>query len=92
MTMSSYRPAAPPATILDEVIGSDPRRRCRACEAVCATVWGAGLNACASVAERRSWQLSYAEYLSRLAVAHAHETSPPAVAKGLVARPLPTGQ
>lgn len=92
MTMSSYRPAAPPATILDEVVGSDPRRRFRACEAVCATVWGAGLNACASAAERHQWQLSYAEHIARLAIAHAHETSPRSVDQGLVARPLPTGQ
>lgn len=72
----AYRPKMPSATILDEIVCDDPWRRFRACEAVCATIWGAGLNSCASAVERRRWQLSYAEHIARLAVAHAHETTP----------------
>jgi len=72
----AYRPKMPSATILDEIVCNDLSRRFRACEAVCATVWGAGLNSCVSVAERHRWQLGYAEYISRLAIAHAHETTP----------------
>lgn len=76
MMSVAFRPKMPPATILEEIVCDDAARRFRACEAVCATIWGAGLNSCATLAERRSWQLSYAEHLARLAVTYAHETTP----------------
>ena len=81
---ATYRPRMPAATILDEIDCDDIDRRWNACVAVCATVWGAGLNSCASIAERHSWQHRYAEHVAQLARVHARND--PLAARGLAAR------
>lgn len=71
-----YRPAAPSASILDEIVCDDLDRRFAACEAVAATIWAAGLNSCSSPTERVCWQHRYSQYLKRLCSARQHKTAP----------------
>ena len=73
---STYRPAAPHASILDEIVCGDELQRFKACEAVCASIWAAGLNSCASVIERQSWQARYAHYLLKLSRLWIQQTTP----------------
>lgn len=74
--MHAYQPPPPSASILAEVVCPDEQQRFRACAAVCASIWAAGLNSCGTPVERLHWQRSYAEHLRKLAVAWTHETTP----------------
>lgn len=74
--MHTHQPSLLPESLLAEIACPDEVQRFRACAAVCASVWAAGLNSCGTPAERLHWQRSYAEYLRKLAVAWTHETTP----------------
>jgi hypothetical protein len=76
VTIAAYRPAPPSASILAEVVCPSEDQRFRACEAICATVWAAGYNSCASSAERASWRARYTRYLATTAEAWTRENDP----------------
>lgn len=71
MTMM-FRPQALPATVLDEIVCDNFDRRFAACAAVANTVWGHGLQMCATPVERAAWQAQYRSHLERLCTIWAY--------------------
>lgn len=72
MTTTVYRPAAPSASILDEIVCDDFKQRFEACKAVERTVWDHGMQACRNSVERAAWQAQYRAHLEQLCTAWSY--------------------
>jgi hypothetical protein len=74
--LTIYRPKPPAVSLLSEIVCADFDQRKRACEALSASIWAYGLNACATPDERRRWQLGYVNHMRSAIDLWTYETTP----------------